>query len=189
MNKTIQYAIRLLIICAVATLVLAYTNSQTAPVIAERQKQETIAAYKKVFPDAEEVQPVGDDSLLNKHILDIQEAKVGGETKGYIFNVESPSGYDGPVTYVVGVTTDGAVTGFQVISQTETKGFGAAVADEAYAQAMVGSILTGEIKRGESAGESTIPGLSGATKTTNAVLGGMNEVSRVLGQLSGSEAK
>lgn len=189
MNKSVQYAIRLLIICAVATLVLAFTNSQTAPVIAERQKQETIAAYQKVFPDAEDIQPVEDKSLLNKHILEIQEAKAGGQTAGYIFNVESPSGYDGPVTYVVGVTTDGAVTGFEVISQTETKGFGAAVADEEYAQAMVGSILKGEIKRGESAGESTIPAISGATKTTNAVLGGMNEVSQALGQLSGSEAK
>lgn len=189
MNKSFNYAIRLLLICAVATLVLAFTNAKTAPVIAERQKQQTLEAYKKVYPEAEEIKPIQDTSLLSDHIIDIQQVEVGGAVDGYIFNVVSPTGYDGPVTYVVGVQKDGTVKGMAVIAQTETKGFGAAVAEPAYAEAMKGAILKGEIVRGSQAGESTIPSLSGATKTTNAMVGGMNAVSEAMAKLSGGETK
>lgn len=189
MKKSFIYAGKLLLICAVATLVLAFTNSKTAPVIAERQKQETIAAYKNVYPGAEEITPVEDTSLLNENIKEIQQIKVKGQVDGYAMNVQSPSGYGGPVNFVIGVKNDGTVMGFQVITQSETQGFGAVVADPGYAESMHGAVLKSEVKAGDAAGENTIPAISGATRTTNAVVGGINAVYSVLSQLIGSEAK
>lgn len=184
MKDSVVYALKLFAICAVASIILALTNQATAPVIAERKKQDTLNAYKAVYPEAEELKPLEDDSLLNDNIIDIQEAVVGGETVGYIFNVNSPSGYDGPVNYVVGVDKDGTVLGFQVIAQTETSGFGAQVAEPEYAERVVdGTVISGEITADEQPGEGVIPAISGATKTTNAMIGGFNAVSESLSAL------
>lgn len=189
MKKSFIYAGKLLLICAVATLVLAFTNSQTAPIVAERQKQETIAAYKNVYPGAEEIKKLEDASLINDNVKEIQEVKVGGQVDGYAMNVDSPSGYGGPINFVIGIKKDGSIVGFQVITQSETQGFGAVVADPAYAQSMQGAVLKGKVKAGDSAGENTIPAISGATRTTNAVIGGIDAVFNTLNQLNGNEVK
>ncbi len=183
MKDSIVFAVKLFVICAVASIVLAMTHQATAPVIAERKQQETLAAYKAVYPEAEELKPVENQDVLNDNIIDVQEAIVGGQTAGYIFNVESPSGYDGPVNFVVGVQKDGTVVGFQVVAQTETSGFGAQVQEPAYAERMAGAVVSGEMTAEEQAGEGAIPKISGASKTTNAMIGGFNAVSQSLSAL------
>lgn len=183
MKDSIVFAVKLFVICAVASIVLAMTYQATAPVIAERKEQETLAAYKAVYKDAEELKPVEKKEVLNDNIVDVQEAIAGGQTVGYIFNVESPSGYDGPVNFVLGVKKDGTVVGFQVIAQTETSGFGAQVAEPAYAKRVDGTIVSGDMTAEEQAGKGAIPKISGASKTTKAMVGGFNAVSQSLSAL------
>ncbi|MDD7592730.1 MAG: FMN-binding protein [Peptoniphilaceae bacterium] len=188
MKKSLILALKLFAICFVSTIVLALTNQATAPVIAEAQKQKEIAAFSAVFPELEEVRPVEDTSVLNDNITAVNEAVVGGETAGYLYSVVSPSGYDGPITFVVGATLDGTVTGLSVINQTETKGFGAAVADPPYAEGMKGVMLTGSLKaEGEEAGEGTMPAITGATRTSTAMERAMNMVVEAQAKLTGTE--
>lgn len=177
MKKAVVLAIKLLLICAVAAAALAFVNGQTAPVIQARLDAETKESYGVVYEDAEDFKIVEDEGLLNENIIGIVEAYKGGALDGYVFNVSTPSGYDGPVNFVVGVKMDGTVTGFRVLAQTETKGFGAAVADDAYAERMNGTIINGEVTAADGNGaEGQIPAISGATKTTNAMIGGFNAV-------------
>lgn len=188
MKKALILALKLFAICAVSTVVLAFTNQATAPVIAEAQKQKEIDAFSAVFPELEEVRPVEDTSVLNENITAVNEALVGGEVQGYLYSVVSPSGYDGPITFVVGAQTDGTVTGLSVISQTETQGFGAAVADEPFAEGMKGTMLTGALTaEGTSGGEGVMPAISGATRTTTAMERAMNMVVEAHAALTGSD--
>ncbi len=187
MKKSFIFALKLLAICAIATFVLALTNQATAPVIEAAQKQKEIDAFAEVFPDLEEVRPLEDQSVLNDNILAVNEAVVGGETVGYLYTVASPNGYDGPVSFVVGAKLDGEVTGLKVIAQTETKGFGAAVAEPKYAEGMHGVTLTQPLKaEGAGGGPDVIPAISGATRTTTAMEKAMNMVVETHAALTGA---
>ena len=190
MKKSVEYAVKLFVICAIATLVLAFTNNATAPVIEEAQKQKELQAFTEVFPGLEETKPVEDTSVLSDNIVAVNEAIVGGKTEGYLYSVSSPVGYDGPITFVVGAKTDGTVTGLKVINQTETTGFGAGVAKPEYAEGMHGVTLNQPLKAEGNGGQPDVmPAISGATRTTTAMEKAMNMVVEAHAKLAGSSAE
>ena len=176
MKKSVEYAVKLFVICAIATLVLAFTNNATAPVIEEAQKQKELKAFTEVFPGLEETKPVADKSVLNDNIVSVNEAIVGGKTEGY----------DGPISFVVGAKTDGTVTGMKIINQTETTGFGASVAKPEYAAGMQGVSLNQTLKMEGAGGKPDVmPAISGATRTSTAMLKAMNMVVEAQAKLTG----
>lgn len=189
MNKSIMYAVKLFVICAVATFVLAVTNSTTAPVIEEAQKQKELQAFTEVFPGLEDTKPVEDASVLSDNIVAVNEAVIGGKTEGYLYSVSSPVGYDGPISFVVGAKMDGTVTGLKVINQTETTGFGASVAKPEYAAGMQGVTLNQPLKAEGNGGQADVmPAISGATRTTTAMEKAMNMVVEAQAKLVGSSS-
>lgn len=186
MKKSVEYAVKLFVICAIATLVLAFTNNATAPIIEEAQKQKELKAFTEVFPGLEETKPVADKSVLNDNIVSVNEAIVGGKTEGYLYSVNSPVGYDGPISFVVGAKTDGTVTGMKIINQTETTGFGASVAKPEYAAGMQGVSLNQTLKMEGAGGKPDVmPAISGATRTSTAMLKAMNMVVEAQAKLTG----
>lgn len=186
MKKSFILAIKLLIICAVAAAALAYVNQVTAPIIAEREAEATKKAYKAVYPEAEDFTPVEDKSLLDKHTLEIAEAKVGGKTDGYVFKIASPQGYDGPITFVIGTKVDGTVTGFEVLKHTETSGFGAKIMQPWYTDGFKGVVLDGPVVASGKGGQAhEIPAIAGATYTTKAMEAGVNIIVEKLAALTG----
>lgn len=187
MNKSIVFALKLLVISAVATFVLVLTNMATEPVIIEAKRQKELEAFSKVYEGLENVKPVEDQSVLNENIVSVNEAIVGGQPDGYIYTVNSPTGFDGPIQFVVGAKKDGTVTGLEVIAQSETKGFGAAVAEPEYAAGMKGVTLTQAIKaEGAGGGPDLMPAISGATRTTKAMEAAMNLVVEAQAKLTGT---
>lgn len=187
MKKSFVLALKLFIICAVSTFVLTFTNSKTQPVIEKAAKEEEIKAFSAVFPGLEKVEPVEDPSLLNDNIKGINKVTVGGQEEGYIFTVDSPNGYDGPITFVLGVKNDGTVTGFQVLAHTETSGYGSKVADPEYAQGMQGVSLAAPVKmQANGGGPDLIPAISGATRTSKAMEKAMNLIVQAHASLNGN---
>lgn len=187
MKKSLVLAIKLLVICAVAAAALAFTNAKTAPIIADRKAKEAAEAYKAVYPDAEELEVMKDESLLTKNIREIAEVKKGGQTVGYVFNVSSPPGYGGPLEFAIGVQTDGAVQGFQVLAHQETSNFGSRVTEDAYKQGMQGVYLNAPvIANGQGGQEHEVPLMSGATITSTAMESAFNLVVEKLAELTGN---
>lgn len=182
-------AAKLFVICFVASLVLALMNAKTEPIIADRQQKAQEAAMKEVYPEAEEIKEVDNKDALNDNVLAINEAVIGGQTDGYIFTVDSPKGYSGPVSFVVGVKADGTVTGFKVVKHSESQGFGSRVTDPEYTEGMQGVVLSAPVQaEGEGGGPDKVPAMSGATLTTKAMVGGFNAVVDSLSKLTGNEA-
>lgn len=186
MKKTVELAVKLFVITAVVAAVLAFINSQTAPIIAERQLEQTQKAFGAVYPDAE-FTAVEDESLLDENITQIVEANVNGQQEGYAFAVNSPSGYGGPVNFAVGVKNDGSVTGFEVLSHSETQGFGAAVTEPSYAEGVANVLLNSPVVANGSGGtEHEIPAITGATATTKAMESAFNMVVEKWAALTGN---
>ncbi len=106
-------------ICTVITLMLAITNYITAPIIAENQSSAADAALFEVMPNGEDF----DEVDISKYTLPSTVTEAYKETsgKGYVVKLVT-SGYGPDMVIMVGVTTDGKVTGAVCISSNETLG-------------------------------------------------------------------
>lgn len=111
-----RLTITLLLITAVVAALLAAVNSVTAPRIAAQNEEKTQAAVEAVLPGGGQQVDYTDDTGL--------VGKVYKGDAGYAVEV-MPSGFNGTVTMMVGVGTDGKVLGISIVNHTETAGLGA----------------------------------------------------------------
>jgi len=181
MKETIKLGLVLLLVTAIAGGVLAGVNSITGPVIAEREKMESLSAILELFPDANDsveydeaqVAEVAND---NPAIREVTEVIDSGETIGYAMSVVT-GGYAGDITTLVGVNADGTLAGIKVLVMSETAGLGSKIVDDpAFAESFQGKGAGGNVTAsGAGAGDDEVMMLSGATVSTNAVVRGVNE--------------
>lgn len=148
----------LFVICAAVALIVSFVHAMTADVIAEaadRQKREAIV---RIFGEAEitEGDPLpGADAFFS----------VGD--MGWCVNL-TVGGFGGDIALMVGVNTDGSVRGVEIISHSETPGFGAKADDPDYLGQYSGK--TGKFALGRE-----VDAISGATISSRAILGGVNQ--------------
>lgn len=116
------------IITIVASSLLAWVNSLTAGPIEEAQQKEEIEAIKSVTPPfdnnpkSQEWKWTPDNDTIPFMVYPAMENGnlVGAAVKGYTKN-----GFGGEIRIMYGFSTDGSVTGYQVLSHAETPGLGA----------------------------------------------------------------
>ena len=187
MKKSILIPILALILCAG---LLFGTTMLTFPMYLENYHGWHLQDLKMMLPGAEEftVEPYsGEDA----NIVSVHKADIGYviETKTY--------GYAGDITVLVGVSTEGKVTGVVVRDQAETLGLGAkSLRDTDFlaqflnktgsfaigapgADAFSGA--TGEAATGE---ETYVDGITGATVTSKAIA---RCVSSAVGYVTGAD--
>ncbi|MGM0395494.1 MAG: RnfABCDGE type electron transport complex subunit G [Bacillota bacterium] len=181
MKDTIKLGLVLLLVAAIAGGVLAGVNSITSPVIAERQRMESLSAILELFPDADDSveydeAQVAEIASTYPSIREVTEVLSEGETIGYAMSTVA-SGYGGDITTLVGVNADGTLSGIQVLNMSETPGLGAKIVDDPdFAESFEGKGAGGNISAsGEGAGDDEVMMISGATVSTNAVVKGVNE--------------
>ena len=172
----VRLAVTLLAITAVTALLLGIVNYFTAPVIQQIQDEKKAAAMSAVlqaeeYPKVEGFVPAASTSAAGTGtVAALYEAVQGGNTLGYVAEVTA-NGFGGAVSMVVGVTTDGAVTGVSVIDHSETQGVGSKVVNSQEVLSRFAG-LSGEIT--VNSGENKIDGVSGATVSSKAVTAGVN---------------
>ena len=161
----------LLLICAIAGLFLGVAYETTKDLIAEKKASVNQEAYQKVLPNAEQLTPLSVDASQQTDILEVYESD-----QGYAIKVLA-KGYAGDdIEMAVGLDHDGMVTGVEVISHSETPGLGSKAAEESFLSQYVGKSADMQLtvtKTGAQS-EAEIDAISGATKTTNGVTGGVN---------------
>lgn len=180
---TAKLTLTLLGICAVVALLLGVVNSVTEPIIEEFQAEKTAAAMSQVLP-ADEYQKV-ETSYPN--VTALHRALSGGEEIGYVVEVTS-SGFGGTLSMVVGVDTDGAVTGVSVTDNSETANIGTKVVnDQTVLDRFIGmSHADGEIT--VNSGSNRFDGVSGATVSSKGVTAGVNTALAAVAEQKGGEA-
>ncbi|MDI9519575.1 MAG: FMN-binding protein [Bacillota bacterium] len=93
--------------------------------------------------------------------------------------VNAKQGFAGPVAVTLTFDEKGAISFLKIGDDkfAETKGFGEAALEPAFAEQFIGKVPPLSAKKAdEDAGENTVDGITGATLTTNAVLDAINEV-------------
>jgi len=183
----------LLLICAVAAALLGYTNEITYGRIQEQLVKASDEARKAVLPDADTFEQL-DDSTFNEIktnakydlVTEIYLAKAGENVVGYAVKV-APKGYGGAVEIVAGITTDGTLQGIKVGNNNETPGLGKNAATPKFQEQFSGKNWSNPIDviKSGTPKDNEIAALSGATITSRAVAGGVNQALEAAKELSG----
>ena len=196
MNALIKDALKLVIITVVAGLVLGAVYGITKGPIADQEQKAQMEAYKTVFPKASDFKEVdgfseeaaskiiaANENPIDGHDSDVISSAVeavdaSGEALGYIFNITTSKGYGGDIQLTVGIQSDGTVSGYSVLSISETAGLGMKAKDDPrWRQQFAGKKVESfsVVKDGSGSGDDAkIDAISGATITSKAVTGAMN---------------
>ena len=157
MKKIIYLSCFLGLVCAVAGGALTIVNNATAPIIEAMALESEKANLELIYPGANfsEVENTDETGLIKG----IYQA----EGLGYIYKVENYGYASTPFTFLIAFNNDGTVAGYQVLSSSETSGFGSRCFEEDYSN---------QVKALTSA--DAFPLLSGATLTSTGVTNGID---------------
>ncbi len=161
MKDIIRPTLVLLIICVIASVILAIIYKQTAPLIAENKLLAEEQARKTVLPDAATFQPV----LDGEEVLYYKGFNADSALVGYVFSCFQ-YGYSSDVKTMVGLTTDLKINAITVVSQMETPGLGANCTKTSFLDQFSGK-NPADIYVNKDGGD--IQALTGATITSRAV--------------------
>lgn len=158
-----RLALTLLVITSLVAAVLSGVNAITEPVILRLNEEKTQKAIEAVLPGGGQPLELEDTTGLIK-------AAYASDT-GYAVQV-APSGFDGEIDMMVGVSKEGKILGISIISHTETAGLGAVAA----AKTSAGEAFRGQFSDTDApfAVGGNIDALTGATITSKAVTAGVN---------------
>lgn len=157
MMKHIKSILALTVICGVVAVLLAVTNSITAPIIEKNASAAADEALLVVLPDGEGFTPVD----LSAYELPATVTEAFTETNGGVVVKLTTAGYGSDMVVMVGVAADGTVSGAVCLSSNETLGY-----EKTYGDSAKG--FTAETI-------DTLDVISGATKTTAAYKGAVKD--------------
>lgn len=178
----------LFVIALVSVTILAVLNEVTRDPIKKAEEQARQDSYKVAFDGADEFVDVKDIDLKTYKIENadskvtvnaVLEAKKDGEKLGYVINTTSPKGYGGDVQIAVGITNEGEIKAFTVVSAaSESPGFGANALKPEFQEQFSGLSALSPIafsKTGANRENNEFDAISGATITTTAITEAVNE--------------
>lgn len=118
----VKIAFNLVVIYLVGGLILAGVYGVTSPIMYKKKKEEKAAALKKLMPEADTIDKLGDWEPHHKH-AEYFIAKKGGEEIGYV--VEGfGKGYSSYINVYVAVDRNFVVKKISILSHKETPGLG-----------------------------------------------------------------
>jgi electron transport complex protein RnfG len=138
-------------ICFVMTLLLAFTYQTTKPIIEEINIQTANETRAAVLPGATGFTQI-EGAALPEGVTEAYESDAG-----YVFT-SGAKGFNGTVTYMIGMDNDGGVTVISMFDHDETPGLGTKVANAEY--------LAGYMGQQE---PDSVDAITGATRTTNSL--------------------
>ncbi len=170
--------VALLVICLVATTLLAFTNSITAEKIALNAVETENASRNVVLPDGASYSEV--TTVENGVTYCTGYDKIGNEI-GYIFTAGA-KGYGGTVSVMVGMDKEGTIVGLEILSHSETPGLGANAVKDDFKGRFAGKsgILT--VDKVSNDGQN-IQAITAATITSKAVVSAVNTITETYTQI------
>ena len=168
-NKFREYiapSLVLVVICLVITGALAYINSITAPIIEQNSIKAADEARAELLPSADSFTAYdGDLVVLEADKVFVTECYIADNDTGMVVTVKSKS-FGGLLTEMVGIDTDGCITGVKVTAHADTPGLGTKAQEPSYLEQYVGldsySAFTAK-------DDTNVTHVSGATISSNAV--------------------
>ena len=173
MKQTMKQTILLVSFLVVSVLLIGVTHAVTAGPLEEQRAQLGADAVRELLPAAHRMTEVelneGESTLI--HMVRCYD--VTGAFIGYVFTAIS-EGFVGDIEMMVALSPEGVIEGLQVIEHSETRGLGADIGEEWFAQGFIGrsGMLVGS-HNAQAPQEIDI--LASATISTEAILRGVND--------------
>lgn len=176
MKENIRLGLILLLITAIAGLLLGGAYEITKTPIAATIEADKQAAMKEILPMADKFSKADVNIKGNKKISEVNAGIKDSEIAGYAIKV-SPKGYGGPVEIMVGISSEGKVTGIKILSHTETPGLGANAPKPEFSNQYENKSTKDklEVVKASPSKENQIQAITGATITSKAVTLGVND--------------
>lgn len=178
MKKMLKDAAILFAITLISGLILGVVYEVTKDPIAEQKLKRKNAACQEVFTDAvsfEEKEAPAGEKGASAEVGGVYAALAeDGSLLGYVLEVTTHEGYGGDIQFAMGVRMDGTLNGISILSISETPGLGMKAGEVLKPQFENRKASAFEYTKSGAVTESQIDAISGATITTNAVVGGVN---------------
>lgn len=187
MKRILNDTIAFFAITLIAGLLLGGVYTITKEPIKDAQERAKQEAYKSVFKEATqfeitEIEQKQAEKILSEHgykdnIIDEVVCAKGanGELLGYVITVISTAGYGGNIQFSMGITVDGALNGYSILSISETAGLGMKATEEKFSSQFENKQVTKfEVTKNGASSDQEIDAISGATITSKAITNGIN---------------
>ncbi|MDD5556807.1 MAG: FMN-binding protein [bacterium] len=127
MRETLRLGALLAAVCAASGLALGFVQRATQPRIEQAAARELAESLAVVLPGAAGFSGARERPLPGGGSVTFYDGYgADGRIAGYALPAER-QGYQSPIRVLVGIATDGTVTGVRVLSQAETPGLGARI--------------------------------------------------------------
>ena len=185
-KKYMRDMVPLVVICLVSALLLASFNLLTKDPIQQNSQRAAEETRTRMLPVAASFEAL--EATEGSNIDSIyQGLDESGEPVGYVIQT-TVNGYGGEVVVTLGMDMDGVITGVDVGGDnfSETPGLGALAKEPKFTSQYIGKTVPLTLVKGnEPKGDNTIDAISGATRTSSAVNGGINLAGKYISDLSG----
>ena len=181
MKDTIRMILVLVVVGTVSGIMLTGVYNYAHPLIEENQRQERIEASTKVLPGAVDFREMTIGGVLVYEGVDEK-----GSVVGYAFTGEG-NGYQGKIKIIAGLDAKlENIKGVEILESSETPGLGAKITEEEFKGQFRGLSALREITfTKEPPKGNAIQAITGATISTNSVVGILNEeIARVRAALT-----
>lgn len=174
MKETLILTIKLLLICAIVTGLLAFVNQVTAPIIAENNQENFQKTMAEVLPTAGSFTQIELKNFVPSETGVVLDSIYQSKSGGYVASTICSEGYGGDINVMVGIYPDGVISRVKIMSMAETPGLGARSTEPAFTDQY--SHLTAPISVVKNATPegNQIAAISGATITSKAVTKAVN---------------
>jgi electron transport complex protein RnfG len=177
----------LLLITIIAGGLLGYVFEVTKGPIALKEEQLKNEACKLAFKNADNFIEVMDFDLEQVETIlvskgyesdTIQIMYLANDKEnnllGYVFKIVTHEGYNGDISFMMGIALDGTVEAISILSISETPGLGMRAAEVIASQIEEINVDYFEYTKTGAMTANQIDAISGATITTNAITNGLN---------------
>ena len=188
MNKKIVHdALILFAFTVVLGLILGVVYGITKAPIDKVNYENTQAAYKAVFEDADHFEDYDDvdKDAANELVAEngysdeidnvVTALDASGNPIGYVMTVTAKDASQSTITFSVGIASDGTVNGYSITDIAETPGLGMKAEDEEFYSQFEGkNVDSFTVVKSAPTADNEIESISGATITSKAMANGVN---------------
>ncbi len=161
-----KITINLVIVYLIGGFILAAVYAKTSPIVFKNNVKAKQEALKKLMPEADKIDKIGDWTIHEKH-AEYYAAKKGDANLGYIIQ-SFGKGYSSYVNVLIAVDNDFRILKVDILSHAETPGLGDEIEKEEFKGQFKGKMLE-QIKLVKQETKENIQAISGVTISSRAV--------------------
>lgn len=174
MKEISVLTVKLLLICAIVTGLLAGVNSITTPIIEANNQKNFEASMREILPEASSFKEIALDGFTPQQTGAKLDSIYLADNGGYVVSTVCSEGYGGAINVMVGITPQLKIKQVKIISMSETPGLGAKANTPEFITQYNGLDGTIEVLKNATPSGNQIAAISGATVTSKAVTKAVN---------------